>query len=275
MSGTQVQHTRQLQVSIEPELTEIGNSSVEAVKSMVNTDIPLEDKFAEARTVSPGLEAADVSKAAEYRSDSGSFNEEDLLSEHKVLLIQKEEPEILTSTPGTQIICEALQDGWLLIRLALPAVDLVQTRPPAEKQSPSQTPAKKAPKSEKKATRSSIVLEAPSIGSPSDGDKPKTKKARTVQFAEGTTLPIIDVTPKTPKASGSGTGKSPMQCLTDTMQVIKRYETDLRAQEITSQRFEQKRIMLTIERMFTVVMLVQGGITLALLAVLLAVLTKA
>ena len=269
-----------MQVSIEPEVMEIGNPSVEAIKSMVPNDRQLTDDFSEARTVSSGVaDEADTSKAREHPGLSGHSNvtsdQEDLLLEHKVLLIQKGEAENIVSAPGTQITSGTTQDGWVLIRVAPPAVDLVPTRPPAEKQSPSQNPAKKIPKSEKKDIKSAKIPETPSTASPSDSDKSKPKKVRTVQFAEGTTLPIVDVTPKTPQASGPGTRKSPIQCLTDTMQVVKRYETDLRAQETTSQRFEQKRLMLTIERMFTIVVMVQGGITLALLAVLLAVLMKA
>jgi hypothetical protein len=225
------------------------------------------------------VDEADASKAQQHQRVSGddsiSSDQGDLLSEHKVLLIQTGEAQTTTSAPGMQITPEILQHGWVLICVTPPAVDLIRTRPRAEKQSPSQASAKKAPKSEKEDTKPSKTLETSTIASSSGGDKTKIKKTRTVQFAEGTTLPIIDVTPKAPKASGASTGKSPMQCLTDTMQVIKRYETDLRAQETTSQRFEQKRVMLTIERMFTMVVMVQGGITLALLAVLLAVLIKA
>jgi hypothetical protein len=282
MSGTEVQHARQLQVTSEPELTEIANPSVQAIKSFVETDTDdaSNDRDVEAHTVSPDRSEVAVTAAQDQevrsRDKDDSLDREDVLSEHKVLLIQKDQAGGSASTAGARITSEITSDGWVLISLARPPAESVHARPPAEKQAPSQASAKKVLKDDKKEAKASKTLETTTASATSETDKPKTKKTRTVQFAEGTTLPIVDITPKTtkPSTSGTGTGKSPMQCLTDTMQVIKRYETDLRAQETTSQRFEQKRLMLTIEKMFTVVVLVQGGITLALLAVLLAMAMK-
>lgn len=101
--------------------------------------------------------------------------------------------------------------------------------------------------------------------------KPKAKKVRTVQFAEGTTFPIADVTPvpdKKPKADPLV--KGPVQTLTDTMQVLKRYENEARGAQVKVHQWEQKRIMLTIEGMWKSVIYTHCAVMLGMLAVILA-----
>ena len=105
--------------------------------------------------------------------------------------------------------------------------------------------------------------------------KPKPKKVRTVQFAEGTTLPIVDVTPAVEKKIKSDPlSKGPVQLLTDTMQVLKRYDNEGRGAEVKTHQWEQKRIMLTIEGMWKSVIYAQCAVMMGMLGVILAMVLK-
>jgi hypothetical protein len=63
--------------------------------------------------------------------------------------------------------------------------------------------------------------------------------------------------------------------VTDTMQVLKRYENEFRGAQAKIHQWEQKRIMIVIEGITKRVVLTQGVVMLGMLAVILAMVLKA
>jgi hypothetical protein len=255
MSGTEVQHARSLQVAIEPDVIDVCDSvSRDTANKCENVRLIEVDVFESGALAAPGHDQVG--------------NATDLAIKRETSINQGEQTGGALTPQGMLVASERLENG-ALISLAISTAHTVHATAIKQEQ-PKQTLTKN--KAEAKGTKPVKTL---SLAASSQDSNAKPRKIRTVQFAEGTTLPIVDVTPKKEKLATSATGKGPTQCLTDTMQVLKRYENDLRVQELNSRRFEQKRMFLTLERVFCWILCVQGGVMLALVAVALVAILKA
>lgn len=181
--------------------------------------------------------------------------------------VKEDEPGMSSLSQGSKVTYQKVEEGWILVSLVKPS----DTTPKVE------TAAKSS--RTKPADRSRVGSSTSSSSKTEEASvKPKPKKVRTVQFAEGTTLPIVDVTPKPEKKvkdDAAVQAKGPVQMITDTMQVLKRYENEFRGAQAKIHQWEQKRILITIEGLMRVVVFTQTAVMLGMLAVILAMVSKA
>lgn len=181
--------------------------------------------------------------------------------------VKEDEPGMSSLSQGSKVTYQKVEEGWILVSLVKPsdATPKVETAAKSSRTKPADRSRVGS------STSSSSRTEEASV-------KPKPKKVRTVQFAEGTTLPIVDVTPKPEKKvkdDAAVQAKGPVQMVTDTMQVLKRYENEFRGAQAKIHQWEQKRIMICVEGICKSAIYTQGAAMLGMLAVILAMVLKA
>jgi hypothetical protein len=219
----------------------------------------------ETAPVEASLAAEKSSSPDDAEDDSKTITVD--LADVTLTSVKEDEPGMSSLSQGSKVTYQKVEEGWILVSLVKPS----NTTPKVE------TAAKSS--RTKPADRSRVGSSTSSSSKTEEASvKPKPKKVRTVQFAEGTTLPIVDVTPKPEKKVKDDVAvqaKGPVQMVTNTMQVLKRYENEFRGAQAKIHQWEQKRIMLTMDGITKRVVLTQGVVMLGMLAVILAMVLKA
>ncbi|KAG7531839.1 hypothetical protein FFLO_04065 [Filobasidium floriforme] len=219
----------------------------------------------ETAPVEASVPAEKSSSADDAKGESKTITVD--LADVTLTSVKEDEPGMSSLSQGSKVTYQKVEEGWILVSLVKPS----DTTPKVET-------AVKSSRT-RSADRSRVGSSASSASKTEEASvKPKPKKVRTVQFAEGTTLPIVDVTPKPEKKVKNDAvvqAKGPVQMVTDTMQVLKRYENEFLGAQAKVRQWEQKRIMLTIAGICRVVVLTQGAVMLGMLAVILAMVSKA
>jgi hypothetical protein len=267
MSATEVRLIPK-QAEVEYEMKEVNGDHLELTEIVT-------------KTMTEKVKPVETSSTETFASAQKIGSTEDVREETKTITVDLADAVVPTdSKPATEqvpgmvnlskaarVTYREVEDGWVLVSTVESPAGTLEVEVAA-----------KSPKV-KTAERSKVVSSgssSPSLNTDEASAKPKPKKVRTVQFAEGTTLPIIDVTPKPEKkVKTDPQAKGPVQMITDTMQVLKRYENEFRGAQAKIHEWEQKRIMLTLEGMWKSVVYTQCAVMLGMLAVILAMVLKA